>query len=80
VSLGYSLLEIYRHDRMDNHCRFVRAFHRTILTHIVWRGNMGYRSSDLIPRNWNMTTLDPARIEARDAELRLAMEARSNTS
>jgi len=41
---------------------------------------LAYRSSDSIPRNWNMTTLDTARIEARNAELRLALERHSTNS
>jgi hypothetical protein len=51
-----------------------------------WRGDMGildrlaYRSADAVPRNWKMTTLDTARIEARNVELRLAWEAHSTNS
>jgi len=41
---------------------------------------LAYRSADAVPRNWNMTTLDTARIEARNAELRLALEGHSTNS
>jgi len=51
-----------------------------------WRGDMGildrlaYPNLTAIPRNWNMTTMDTARIEERNERFRLALESDSSTS
>jgi hypothetical protein len=38
-----------------------------------------YRSLDVIPRNWEMTSLDVARIEMRNEALLLALDVQSRT-